>query len=582
MLLSAAVAAAACLGLLWNKTARSVAWDWHYRLTGQSWRANGDMFAFEPFLESRSVPLVDQPVEDPESPTYLIRSGLEVKPHAVGLTYPVNMAFVPESSGSKAPFYYVAELHGAIKWVDRQGNVHLLAEDLLNFAPRQMRTSDEFGISGLALVPGTRDLIITSPLQNATSGQFENAIRRIYTADEGRRVERVETLLTLSGEPTSPANQIQQVHFGEDGKLYVSVGDAMNWVLARDPTKWGGKILRMNIDGTPCEDNPLFDPQPQPRAKSQNYIYALGLRNAFDFAFEPGSSRIWAGDVGLDLNRLVAIERGGDLGWDGTDDSFCREARHLFQDKFIPVGILFVKGDGLGQPLSGALLVAGYSTVNGPGPGRSKRIVSFEVADGRLISGPTGVVAYQGTGQSSFLGLAQGPDGLYFTDPFGEQTTGHAEGTGRVMRVAPSERTAALPVRDKPADWEDWSSVERGKYLFVYKGQCASCHTVERLSSGREGPNLSQAIPELRRRLSSDAYWQELQRNADARPANHQAAINEVQATAGTKRIRTWLRHHVLDPRFDNPRGKMPAFGAAKVFDEEELEALLDFVLSLE
>jgi mono/diheme cytochrome c family protein len=246
------------------------------------------------------------------------------------------------------------------------------------------------------------------------------------------------------------------------------------------------------------------------------------------------------------------------------------------------VGILFAEGNVLDEAFSGALLLAGYSTANGPHPVRSKRIVAFQVVNGRLVAGPSGLVAYRGPCQSTILGLAQGPDGLYFTDPFGEQSTGNAAGKGRVMRVSPSPRTAALPVNDKPPEWKKWSSIERGKNLFVFKGSCGSCHTVKRLSAGREGPNLSHSIPELRKRLESRAYWDEVQRAATTRAVSHQAAINEVRASSGAMRVRTWLRHHVLDPRFDNPRSKMPGFGQAQVFDEEELESLIDFVLSLE
>ena len=52
----------------------------------------------------------------------------------------------------------------------------------------------------------------------------------------------------------------------------------------------------------------------------------------------------------------------------------------------------------------------------GPQP-LGKRIVEFILdANGNVTTGPTTLVEYNGSGKASCVGLAAGPDGLYFTD----------------------------------------------------------------------------------------------------------------------------------------------------------------------
>ena len=73
-----------------------------------------------------------------------------------------------------------------------------------------------------------------------------------------------------------------------------------------------GKILRINPDGSIPTDNPFFS-----TATGVNRaIWALGLRNPFTFAFQPGTGRIFINDVGQsaweEINDGVA---GANYGW---------------------------------------------------------------------------------------------------------------------------------------------------------------------------------------------------------------------------------------------------------------------------
>ncbi len=106
------------------------------------------------------------------------------------------------------------------------------------------------------------------------------------------------------------------IHFGPDGKLYIAVGDNANGANAQTLSNRLGKMLRINSDGSVPADNPFFN-----TATGVNRsIWALGLRNPFTFAFQPGTGRIFINDVGQntweEINDGIA---GSNYGWPNTE-----------------------------------------------------------------------------------------------------------------------------------------------------------------------------------------------------------------------------------------------------------------------
>ena len=76
------------------------------------------------------------------------------------------------------------------------------------------------------------------------------------------------------------------IHFGPDGNLYVAVGDNANGANAQTLSTGSAKLLRITSTGAIPTDNPFFN-----QATGNNRsIWALGLRNPFTFAFQPGTA----------------------------------------------------------------------------------------------------------------------------------------------------------------------------------------------------------------------------------------------------------------------------------------------------
>jgi putative heme-binding domain-containing protein len=106
------------------------------------------------------------------------------------------------------------------------------------------------------------------------------------------------------------------LHFGTDAKLYVAIGDQTAGQPAQRLDSFQGKLLRIDSDGSIPNDNPFFD---QARGKYRA-IWALGLRNPFTFAVQPGTGRIFINDVGQ--NAWEEVNEGfpgANYGWPATE-----------------------------------------------------------------------------------------------------------------------------------------------------------------------------------------------------------------------------------------------------------------------
>jgi uncharacterized repeat protein (TIGR03806 family) len=106
------------------------------------------------------------------------------------------------------------------------------------------------------------------------------------------------------------------LQFGKDGKLYVALGEQTAGAPAQKLTTLQGKLLRLERDGSIPADNPFVK---QTRGKYRS-IWALGVRNPFALAFQPGSGRLFFNDVGNarweEINEGAA---GANYGWPDSE-----------------------------------------------------------------------------------------------------------------------------------------------------------------------------------------------------------------------------------------------------------------------
>lgn len=118
----------------------------------------------------------------------------------------------------------------------------------------------------------------------------------------------------------SQSHAIAALEFGNDGMLYVSVGDGTSFgrvdprtVRVQDIDSLSGKLLRIDpLTGAGLSDNPFYDGDPlSNRSKVVNY----GLRNPFRFAIHPENGLPYIGDVGWSRWEEINVGVGQNFGW---------------------------------------------------------------------------------------------------------------------------------------------------------------------------------------------------------------------------------------------------------------------------
>jgi glucose/arabinose dehydrogenase len=94
--------------------------------------------------------------------------------------------------------------------------------------------------------------------------------------------------------------------FGPDKKLYISVGDATQRIVAQNISLPLGKVLRINTDGTIPEDNPY----------PNSPVYTLGHRNVYGIAFDNNSDLGIVTENGDTLyDEINLVQKGGNYGY---------------------------------------------------------------------------------------------------------------------------------------------------------------------------------------------------------------------------------------------------------------------------
>lgn len=99
--------------------------------------------------------------------------------------------------------------------------------------------------------------------------------------------------------------------FGPDGALYLTIGDRFQKERAQDLLDHGGKIIRINTDGSIPEDNPFVG-----RSDVLPEIYSYGHRNPQGLIGNVGDGQLWSIEQGpKGGDELNLITAGSNYGW---------------------------------------------------------------------------------------------------------------------------------------------------------------------------------------------------------------------------------------------------------------------------
>jgi glucose/arabinose dehydrogenase len=204
---------------------------------------------------------------------------------ATGLSVPWGIAFLPDGDA------LVSErTTGRILRISPDGR----RRRVVMRVPGVDTNSGEGGLLGLAVSPRyASDGWVYAYFTSASDN-------RIVRFRLGGRLRPV-----LTGLRRGSIHNGGRIAFGPDGKLYAGVGEAGDSSLAQNRRSLGGKILRMNPNGTVPGDNPF----------GRSLVWSYGHRNVQGFAWDR-RGRLWATEFGQDeVDEVNLIRKGRNYGW---------------------------------------------------------------------------------------------------------------------------------------------------------------------------------------------------------------------------------------------------------------------------
>ncbi len=257
-----------------------------------------------------------------------------------GAQFPVAMAFAPDGS-----LFYTEKETGRVRLVLPDGTLQRQAVITL---PTDSYV--ERGMLGIAVDPN----------------YAENHFVWVYhtqpnTIEPPYPINKIVRFEVIDGIGQNPVDMLSvpvvtrvghhmggNLHFGPDGMLYVTIGDYGDATFAQDLKAMPGRIHRFAVENdllVPAPGNPF----------TNNSTYAHGLRNSFDFDFDPFSDgSIFATENGPACDdEINLIFPGGNYGW--RPDYPCDDNNPQDGDKYVypllhftppeaPTGIIIYDG----------------------------------------------------------------------------------------------------------------------------------------------------------------------------------------------------------------------------------------------
>lgn len=205
---------------------------------------------------------------------------------------------VPWSINKLDDTFYISERSGSIMEItlDSQSRQRVVLE-------KSLATAAEAGLLGFVLAPDfskTGKAYAYYTYQDE-SGQFN----RIVTLKLENDVWKEEDLL-LDKIPSGQYHHGGRLKIGPDGKLYATTGDAAtDPEIAQEVKSLGGKILRLELDGSIPTDNPF----------PNSYVYSYGHRNPQGLIWtEEGT--LYSSEHGPSAHdEINQIKAAGNYGW---------------------------------------------------------------------------------------------------------------------------------------------------------------------------------------------------------------------------------------------------------------------------
>lgn len=221
-----------------------------------------------------------------------------------GLSSPIG--FVNAADGSKRVF------------IVQQGATIRVYDSAFNFLSVFLTVSNvnvggERGLLSMAFHPDYTSNGFFYVYYTNTAGDLE--IARYHVSSNANVADAASKVLVITiPHATNSNHNGGELHFGNDGYLYLSTGDGGGGGdqpnNAQNTAVLLGKILRFNVNTSstaPYYNIPAGNPY-------NNEIFDLGLRNPYRWSFDRLTNDMWIGDVGQDSFEEIDYRAAGSTG----------------------------------------------------------------------------------------------------------------------------------------------------------------------------------------------------------------------------------------------------------------------------
>jgi len=263
-----------------------------------------------------------------------------------GLEIPWGMTFLPDNS------ILITEKNGEL--------IHFKNGEKINItgAPKSV-VQGQGGLLDIELDPNYEEngwiyFSYASNLENDNKGANTTIARAKLS---GTSLNNLEVLYKATPNTKKGQHFGSRIVFDKNGYLYFSIGDRGNRdELPQDITKDGGKIYRINRDGSIPESNPFYN-----EAGAKKAIFCYGNRNPQGMVIHPDTGEVWAHEHGpKGGDEINIIQSGKNYGWPKasyginysgtpfTDNKTLpgmENPIHYWVPSIAPSGMTFVTGD---------------------------------------------------------------------------------------------------------------------------------------------------------------------------------------------------------------------------------------------
>jgi glucose/arabinose dehydrogenase len=170
------------------------------------------------------------------------------------------------------------------------------------------------GLLDVALHPNfSENNTLYMTLSANTEGDEEGGNTSLYSATlTGSELSNVTLLYKATPNSKKGQHWGSRIVFDQEGHVFFGIGDRGNReVNPQDLSKDGGKIYRLNLDGSIPEDNPFVN---EPGAKKA--IFSYGHRNPQGMTIHPQTGDLWENEHGPQGgDEINIIKSGVNYGW---------------------------------------------------------------------------------------------------------------------------------------------------------------------------------------------------------------------------------------------------------------------------